>query len=177
MATSGAAKRYAQAAFELAKSQDALDRWEQDLRRVSDTLTMPQVHTFFASPSVPDEAKRQALASLLPAEADQFVRNLMLLMLDRGRLDLVPAVAATFHDLVLDERGVAIANITTAVELQPLELQQVVSQVGRITGKEISPRTFVDESLIGGIVVRVGDQLIDGSVRTQLIQLREQMSR
>ena len=177
MATSGAAKRYAQAAFELAKGQNALDIWERDLGRVSDTLANSRVHEFFSNPAVPDEAKRQALTTMLPSDADQFVRNLVLLMLDRDRLDILPATVAEFHDLVLADRGIAIANITTAVELQPMELQQVVSQVSRITGKEISPRTFVDESLIGGIVVRVGDTLIDGSVRTQLIQLREQMSR
>jgi F-type H+-transporting ATPase subunit delta len=176
MAASGAARRYAQAAFELAKGQDALDTWERDLARLNSALSNPTVHEFFDNPAIPDDAKRQALTTLLPSDADTYVRNLAMLMLDRGRLSHLPGVVETFHDLVLADRGIAIANITTAIELDPQELQQVVAQVGRIIGKEISPRTFVDESIIGGVVVRVGDSLIDGSVRTQLIQLREQMT-
>ena len=176
MAASGAARRYAQAAFELAKGQGALDTWERDLARLNGALSNPTVHEFFDHPAIPDEAKRQSLTTLLPSDADTFVRNLAMLMLDRGRLNQLPGVVEAFHDLVLQDRGIAIANITTAIELDPQELQQVVAQVGRIIGKEISPRTFVDESIIGGVVVRVGDSLIDGSVRTQLIQLREQMT-
>lgn len=175
MAASGAAKRYAQAAFELAKSQGKLDIWERDLGRLLTTMDNATVHEFFASPAVPEDAKREAIGTLLPADADKFVRNLLLLMLDRGRLDLLPGVVEHFRDLVLQDRGIAIANITTAVELQPAELRQVVGQLERIVGKEISPRTYLDPSIIGGIVVHVGDTLIDGSVRTQITRLRAQM--
>jgi F-type H+-transporting ATPase subunit delta len=175
MAASGAAKRYAQAAFELAKAQGTLDVWERDLGRLLAAMQNPTVHEFFDNPAIPDDAKRQAIGTLLPADADTYVRNLALLMLERGRLELLPAAVETFHDLVLEDRGIAIANITTAIELQPDELQQVVAQLGQIVGKEISPRTFVDPSIIGGVLVHVGDTLIDGSVRTQLVRLREQM--
>ena len=175
MAASGAAKRYAQAAFEIAKAQGALDVWERDLGRLLAAMQNPTVHEFFDNPAIPDEAKRRAIGTLLPADADKLVRNLTLLMLDRDRLTILPAVVETFHDLVLEDRGVAIANITTAIELSPAELQQVVDQLNRIVGMEISPRTFVDPSIIGGVLVHVGDTLIDGSVRSQLVRLREQM--
>ena len=176
MAASGAAKRYAQAAFELAKSQNKLDVWERDLGRLLTAMENPTVHEFFENPAIPDEAKRQAIGTLLPGDADKFVRNLLLLMLDRGRLDLLPGVVETFRELVLEDRGIAIANITTAIELQPAELRQVVAQLARLVDKEIEPRTFVDPAIIGGVVVHVGDTLIDGSVRTQIAQLREQMA-
>lgn len=175
MAASGAAKRYAQAAFELAKSQHKLDVWERDLGRLLTAMENPTVHEFFENPAIPDEAKRHAIGTLLPDDADTFVRNLLLLMLDRGRLDLLPGLVETFRELVLVDRGIAIANITTAIELQPAELRQVVAQIGRLVGKEIEPRTYVDPAIIGGVVVHVGDTLIDGSVRTQIARLREQM--
>ena len=176
MAVAGAAKRYAQAAFDLARERQALDEWERALDQAVGVLRNPEVSEFFESPAIPEEAKQQAITQLLPAEAQRYVRNLLLLLLERRRLSQLPEVAAVFHDLVLEERGIAVANVTTAVPLSSEEADRVRNRLRELVGKTIEMRTNVDPGIIGGLVVRVGDDLIDGSVRTQLNQLRQRLA-
>lgn len=176
MAVAGAAKRYAQAAFDIAKGQQALDEWERDLDRVVGVLGNSEVSEFFDSPAIPEDAKQKAIAGILPGEEQRYVRNLLLLLLERRRLPQLPQVAEVFHDLVLEERGIAVANVTTAVPLSSEEADRVRNRLRELVGKTIEMRTNVDPGIIGGLVVRVGDDLIDGSVRTQLNQLRQRLA-
>jgi len=177
MSVGGAAKRYAQAAFDVAKEHDKLDEWERELTQLTATLGNPESEEFFEHPAVPPEAKQAALRTMVTGEDQQAVRNLLLLLLERDRLHQLPQIVEVFHSLVLEDRGVAIANVTTAVELQPKELDLVRSRLRQMVGKEIQITTQVDPEIIGGIVVRIGDMLLDGSVLTQLKQLRQRMSR
>lgn len=175
MRVAGAAKRYAQAAFEIAREQGTLEEWEQDLQILSDALQDPAVSEFFESPAVPIEAKQQAIEKVLPGESQRYVRNLALLLLERGRLAQLPQVYQVFHDLVLEARGIAVADVTTAVPLSEAEEEQVRTQLAQMIGKTVEMRPHVDPEIIGGLVVRVDDTLIDGSVRTQLAELRQRM--
>jgi F-type H+-transporting ATPase subunit delta len=177
MSVGGAAKRYAQAAFFVAKEHDQLDEWERQLAQLSATLAIPESEEFFEHPAVPPEAKQEALRTMIRGEDQQSVRNLMLLLLERDRLQQLPQIAEVFHSLVLEDRGIAVASVTTAVELQPEELELIRNRLRQMVGKEVQITTRVDPEIIGGIVVRIGDMLLDGSVRTQLKQLRQRMSR
>lgn len=176
MAVAGAAKRYAQAAFSIAKEQGTFDEWERDLQRLRDVLSDPTVTEFFESPAVPEDAKQRAIVEVLPNETRRYVRNLALLLLERDRIMQLPQVVEVFHELVLEARGIAVAEVTTAVELTAPEAEEVRERLARIMAKRIEMRVRVDPAIIGGLVVRVGDNLIDGSVRTQLAQLRQRMA-
>lgn len=177
MSVGGAAKRYAQAAFDVAKEHGKLDDWEQQLNRINATLQNPEAEEFFVHPAVPPEAKQQALRTLVPGEDHKYVRNLMLLLLERDRLQQLPQIVDVFHEMVLVDRGVVIADVTTAVELEAAETERVRARLTQMIGKEVQIRTHVDANIIGGIVIHMGDTLIDGSVRTQLRQLRQSMAR
>lgn len=177
MSVGGAAKRYAQAAFFVAKEHNQLDEWERELAQLSVTLAIPESEEFFEHPAVPPEAKQEALRTMITGDEQQEVRNLLLLLLERDRLHQLPQIVDVFHTLVLEDRGIAIAIVTTAVELQPEELELIRYRVQQMVGKEIQITANVDPDIIGGIVVRIGDMLLDGSVRTQLKQLRQRMSR
>ncbi len=177
MSVGGAAKRYAKAAFDVAKNHGQLDEWEVELTRLNETLQNPQAQEFFEHPSVPPEAKQSALQSLAPGEDERFIRNLLLLLLERGRLQQLPQIVEVFHSLVLQERGIVIADVTTAVELEQGEIERVRVRLQQMVGKTIEVRLHVDPRIVGGIVIHMGDTLIDGSVQTQLRQLRQQMSR
>src|SRR6185312_4135312 len=177
MSVGGAAKRYAQAAFYVAKEHGKLDEWEQELTRLNAALENPESEEFFEHPAVSPEAKQSALRTMITGDDQDSVRNLMLLLLERDRLQQLPQIVEVFHSLVLEDRGVAIANVTTAIELQPDELELIRARLQPIIGKQIQIKTEVDPAIIGGIVVRVGDMLLDGSVRTQLKQLRQRMAR
>lgn len=175
MAGAGAAKRYAQAAFDIAKQQNQLDRWEHDLGQLSEVMTGDLVAEFFENPVVPVAAKQEAIEKALPAPEQRYVRNLALLLLERDRLSQLPDVVSVFHELVLQERGIAIAGVTTAVPLSKGEQSELQARLSKMIGKTIELRPSVDPDIIGGLIVRIGDNLIDGSIRSQLSQLRNQM--
>jgi F-type H+-transporting ATPase subunit delta len=172
---SGAAKRYAQAVFSLAKERGTLDAWQADLARLDQVMADPVVASYLTSPSVAAAEKQRALGTLL-ADAQVETKNLVQLLIQRQRLDIIPDVVQIFGDMLLNERGIAIAEVTTAEPLGPDQQDVVRARLSRLVGKEIELRARTDPSIIGGIIARVGDQLIDGSVTTQLRRLRARLA-
>ena len=171
---SGAARRYADAVLGLAKERGTLDAWQADLARLDALMRDPGASSYLGSPDVPGERKRALIDRVLD-NAQPEARNLARLLLDRGRLGDVSRIALLFNEGVLAERGIAVANVTTAEELGVREQAAVRAQLQAIIGKRIELQTHVDPSIIGGIVARVGDQLIDGSVVNQLRRLRTRL--
>ena len=176
MASRGVAKRYAQAVFGLAEETGTHDQWLADLGRLTSAIEDPMVGEFFKSPNVSSERKRSAVAELFPGEDQKLVRNLAYIMADRHRLDSAPLLFDVYRDLVLESRGIAIANVTTAVEMTSAEEARVREGLKSIVGREVELRTAVDPDIIGGMVARIGDRLVDGSVVTQLNRLRLQIA-
>jgi len=172
---SGAAKRYAQAVLELAKERNTLDEWQVDLARLAEMMRDPSAEQFLENPNVPEDRKREVVNHVL-AQAQPEARNLAQMLIERGRLGIAPRLAQIFDESVLAERGMAIADVTTAEPLGPEAEAAIRDQLSRLIGKQIQMRTHVDESIIGGIVARVGDQLIDGSVINQLRRLRARLA-
>lgn len=176
MASRGVAKRYAQAVFELAEESGTHDQWLADLSRLAAAVEDSVVGEFFMSPNVSNERKRAAIAEMLPGDDQQLARNLAVMLTERQRIDSVPLLYEVFTDLVLESRGIAIANVTTAVEMTPEEAQVVRNGLRNIVGREVELRASVDPEIIGGMVARVGDQLVDGSILSQLHRLRLQIA-
>ena len=173
---SGAAKRYAQAVLGLAKERGTLDAWYEDLARLDEVMREPRAAQYFASPNVATVDKLGLLDRVL-AGAQPEARNLARLLVERDRLDIVPQLFQIYADARLAEQGVAIAEVTTAEPLGMLEQEVVREQLGRMVGKRIELRLHTDPSIIGGVIARVGDRLIDGSVINQLRALRERLAR
>ena len=172
---SGAAKRYAQAVLGLAKERGTLDAWQTDLARLDELMRDPQAAGYFDSPAVPAANKLKVLDDVI-ALGQPEARNLVRLLVERGRLGSVPEIRRMFEEGLLAERGMAIADVTTAEPLGLREQAAVRAQLGDLIGKRIELRLHVDPEIIGGIVARVGDQLIDGSVVNQLRRLRDRLA-
>lgn len=170
-----AARRYAQAVFEIGDAAGTLERWERDLSRVVEALDDPRVAAFFASPKSPAARKREIVAQILGPGGEPLVANLVGLLIERGRLAMLPQLYADFHELLLARQGIAVGDITTAIPLGPDELAAVRGRLKALVGKELELRPHVDPEIIGGIIVRIGDSLIDGSVTSQLRRLRERL--
>jgi F-type H+-transporting ATPase subunit delta len=171
------ARRYAEAVFDLARESGNYDAWQRDLTTLAETASDPATGYFFANPSIPANAKLNALNTLLPDANQQEARNLARMLIGRHRFQELPLMLRTFEELRLLERGIAIAEVTTAVELTPQEQANVQRGLERIVGRTIEMRARVDPDIIGGIVARIGDQLIDGSAASQLRNLRMALSR
>jgi F-type H+-transporting ATPase subunit delta len=173
---SGAAiRRYAQAVFEMADGQGELAAWERDLSALARAFENPQIAAIFASPQVATSQKRSLADEILGPTGQPLVRNLVGLLIERGRIGSFPQLYTAFHDRMLERQGIAVGEVTTAVPLGPEEVELVRQRLGTLLGKQIEIRTVVDPNIIGGIIARVGDQLIDGSVIGQLRKLRERL--
>lgn len=175
MAIAGAAKRYGQAAFDVAREHNAIDQWERDLDMLSSLLSDDASMEFFESPAVNRSAKVKVLEDILPADDQVLIRNLLLLLLERRRFYQVQDVIEMFRELALEHRGIAVARVETAVELTHDEETLVKERLSTVLGKQVEVLARVNPDIIGGIVAQVGDELIDGSVRTQLAALRRRM--
>jgi F-type H+-transporting ATPase subunit delta len=177
MAVQGVGRRYAEAIFDLATTTEMQERWLTSLRMLADAVQDDETRAFFTNPAVPAQVKEEALASVLSGEANLEARNLVRMLIQRRRFDRIPSILEAFEELLLRSQGIAVADVTTAVALSGQQQVEVRAQLSRIVGSEVEVRPHVDESIIGGIVARIGDQLIDGSVRTQLRDLRASLGR
>jgi F-type H+-transporting ATPase subunit delta len=177
-ATSATAQRYATAAFTVAAESNAYDEWLATLDELARIMGMTSARIVFTSPTVSASDKRAALDKLLPSVQPN-VRSFLNILADRDRLDEVPGIAQALHDLINKRRGIVTAEVTTAVPLDA-QLEQVVAQ--RLASylnrrpEQVTIRARVDPNIIGGVVARVGDQLIDDSVRGRLERLRRALS-
>ena len=174
MAATG--RRYAQAAFELAKEKDNLDRWVEDLARAAEVLGDPDVLCFLDAPQVTDSVKLDGIGKLL-ADVDPLVRNTVNLMTVNRDISKFADTFRVFSEMADEHRGIARAAVVTAVPLDKAQRDQVAAGLAKLVGRnEVDITESVDPSIIGGVVARVGDRLIDGSTRTQLQAMRNSLA-
>ena len=170
-----AARRYAEAAFEIGRSDRALDAWERDLERLRDALADEDLRGLVEHPAVAFADKERVVRRVV-GEVSPEALNLVLLMVRRGRPGQIGAMVEHFRALVRRHRGIALAEVRTALPLEDVQRTAVVERLHELTGDEIEINEVVDESLIGGIAVRIGDRLYDASVRSRLERLRAQLT-
>jgi F-type H+-transporting ATPase subunit delta len=128
-----------------------------------------------AAPQIPDDEKRKLVRAVL-AGADPAVINFMLFVIDKGRTEHIPRIIEVYGQLLDAARGVVEATITSAVPLTGDEVTRIVGRLERISGKKVRHRVQVDPQILGGVVIIIGGEIIDHSVRHDLARLRESLS-
>jgi F-type H+-transporting ATPase subunit delta len=170
-----AARRYAEAAFQVAGESDALDRWQADLAVLDETLAVPELRAVIEHPAVAFADKERILRRAV-ARVGAEPLNLVLLMIRRGRPGAIPAMRRHFEELVRRQRGIARAEIRSALPLEKEDRAELERTLARLAGREVELTELVDPSLIGGISVRIGDRLYDASIRSRLERLRARLT-
>jgi len=170
-----APRRYAEAAFEVAQRDDEVAAWRRELDAAAAICADPDVVQALGNPAVPLEQRWSAAQKIFGTVVGRPVLNLIGLMLRRGRIDQLPRIAAEFRRLDNARQGIVLAHVTSAAPLTDQETRAVVARMEQFTGGRVELDVSVDPSLLGGLVVRVGDRLIDGSVRGRLERLRNQL--
>ncbi len=170
-----AAKRYAEAAYLIARENGTEEAWSDGLSAMSALFSDPQATAFFLNSQVPPKEK-QALVRKTLEGVEKDVLSLALILLRRVRTSLAPGIADAYQELLDEARGVSHATVTTAVPLNDEELEVVKKKLAEIAGGEVVVETEVDEDILGGVIVRIGDRLIDGSTRNRLLALKQQLA-
>ncbi len=175
--TTTAARRYAEASFALAKEEDALDAWGRELETAAGLLGIPEIARYIDNPAAPFVDRRRVVERLLGGgRVRAQVENLVQLLARRGRISILPAVAAEYRRLLNEERGILEALVTSPAPLDEADLDALRRKIEAMTGARVEITGAVDPALIGGLTVRVGDTLIDASVRGRLERLRERLT-
>jgi len=170
-----AARRYAEAAFQLASRDNELDDYGDGLDRAVTMLSDDRVLGVLRNPAQPLRERIDLVDKVLAEHVPATVRRLVGLLVERGRIDRLGAVAAEYRRLLNRERGVVEAVATAAAPLTGDETEALQRKVAQMTGRTVDLRIEIDEALIGGLTVRVGDTLYDASVRGRLERLRSRL--
>ena len=169
-----AAKRYAEAAYLLARERADEDAWSAGLAAMGALFGDDQAKPLFESALVPPSHKL-ALVERALAGVEPLVLNLARLLVRRRRTSLGPQIAEAFQELLDRAKGISHATVTSAVPLSPDDRRAVEQKLREMTGGEVILDTEVDQGILGGLVVRIGDRLIDGSTRSRLIALKQRL--
>lgn len=169
-----AGRRYALAIADLARDHGDAEQWD-DAVDALDALTSTPAYASVLSGDDVDDARLQAIVREVVPGIGNVQLNLFRLLRQKGRFVLGPSIASYYRELRDEERGIVRAEVRTAVALDDATREAIVQGLREQTGKSVEIETAVDESLIGGVVIRIGDRLIDGSTRGRLRALREQL--
>jgi F-type H+-transporting ATPase subunit delta len=169
------ARRYAGAIFDIGLKQKTLDRTLADVQEIADLFSKRILAYLLREPKIPAERKESAIRQGLASEVLPTSLNLALLVVQRGLVDLMPNIARELNQLVLDYKNEARAEVITAAQMDESQRSQVQRALERMTGKKIQLETRVQPNILGGVVARVGDQVIDGSVERRLKLLQQQL--
>lgn len=177
MTVSVYASRYARAIFRMALESKELNRWQTDMHQVASVLRDPALLALLNNPQVNWEEKQNQLSRRL-GEVHPTLSKLVAVLAAKGKLALVSEIADKYQRLLDNYRGIEgaeIAEVITAVPLDADYQLKLAQRVTEIVGKSVILKPQVDPSIIGGIVIRVGDKLIDGSIRNKLAALRKEL--
>jgi F-type H+-transporting ATPase subunit delta len=174
MPRSNVARRYAQGLFQLAESEHAVDRWRGQLDQLESLLNDDVLRAAFANPSVTTSRRLELAKRLAPGLAPQ-TQNLLRLLVEHRRTADISEISREFDRMANEAAGIVDATLTTAVDLTDADRKRYEEDLARRLNRKVRLEHRRDPSLIGGATVQFGDRLIDGSVRTQLAQLRQRL--
>lgn len=169
------ARRYAQAILELAVAHDNVDQWHDDLQTLSDVWRSTPVAVQLDDPKRGRSRRMEDARGLVQGRVNPLAVNLVLLLVQRGRAALVPVIARQFERIERDREGRVTARVTSAIALTDEQRANLRDQLGRRSGKTVDLEEKVDPSIMGGLVVRVGDELIDASIAERLRRIQAQL--
>ena len=174
MAQKLSGKRYAQAIFDLALENDQAEQWGQDLAVVAEVFEDSDFNALLKHADVAAGDKLAATASVL-AGINPLVRNLVDLLVSKNSVDSIGGVYSGYNELLDRHLGRQRVEITTAVPLESAETDRISSFVNGLINNEVVLTTMVDESILGGLVIQIGDRLLDGSTKARLDGLRNRL--
>lgn len=173
--SSPVARRYAKALYMIGVEENRLDALSREVKSLGDAVRVSrELATLLSNPVVAQQTRRAVMTEVMGRlTLSPTAKNFALLLTDRRRGDLIPAVSEALTALSDERAGKVQAEVTSATALTESQMQKVRAALERLTGKSVSMSHKVDPSLLGGMVTRIGDKVYDGSLRTRLDEIRQ----
>jgi F-type H+-transporting ATPase subunit delta len=176
MIESQVARRYATALFRTAKRIDQVERILEDLKAIADLLRKdPSLKNFLEAPQILDQYKKELFTTAFKHIVSEALFSFLILVLDKHRIQYLLGMAEEYERLVKEDQGILQARIITARALDSVFRNRLKEELEKSTGKKIEMLLKIDPEIIGGIIVILGNQIIDKSIRHQLDELKEEM--
>ena len=170
------ANKYAVAIFELAKEENQLEAYGTQLEEVAALIdSQADLKAFVQNPQVQPKAKKEIITKLFKEDLASTVYNFIMLLIDKRRESLLAEIVALYQTLSNEARNIVKADVTVAALLSKEQEAGLVAKLEQVTGKQVLIRTHVDKSILGGVIVKIGDKLIDGSIVRQMQSLQKQL--
>jgi F-type H+-transporting ATPase subunit delta len=172
-----AIRGYAQALFSIAEAEGALETVEDELFRFARTLEHEnQLRETLTDPALPVDRKKAVLSEILGEKAGPHTVSILGFLVEQGKARELGLIVEELVELAAERRKAAVAEVRTAIPLDDDHKRRLADALEKATGKTVQLKVVVDPSVIGGVVARVGDQVIDGSIRKRLELAKERMS-
>jgi len=168
------ARPYAEALFRVAKAGNGatnLAAWSDLVSEMAQVAALPDVKALADNPKVSNQLIVDTFLSVLKSPVNNEAKNFINMLVENGRMSLLPEIGAQFHALKNAQEGAADAEITSAFELSDAQVKELVATLEKKFGRKLNPSVTVDPALIGGVRVLVGDEVLDTSVRAKLQQM------
>ncbi len=176
MPAAASARRYAQAVFEIASESGELERWLDDLTLMADSITNEEFRQTLSAPRISMAQKEALIRESLGSSVGPLALNLMALLASRGLVHMLPGIADVFQEMLDAHQGIERAEVVSAVSLTDDQQQHVARMLNDLSGKDVRLTTRIDPEILGGLVIRVGDKVMDGSARTRLQNMRREIA-
>lgn len=166
--------QYAAGLYEIAKGEGEIDRVRAEMLEIGRAFeSSNELRDALSNPQLPNDRKEAIVADILGTRATDVTRNFVSFVVGMGRANSIPAIANSLADAAAAASSKEVAEIRTAIELDEETVSRIIGALERKTGKTLEPKVVVDPTVMGGIVARVGDTVIDGSVQKRLSSLRQ----
>jgi F-type H+-transporting ATPase subunit delta len=162
------ARPYAEAVFKLAVERGALDKWGDLLSEMAGIAGHPDMRAAISNPKIADSALAELFLSVVKSPLEEEAKNFVRVLIDNGRLGLLPQIRTQFDELKGEHEGVAEAEVVSAFPMSDAELGMLTTTLEKHFKRKIKPTVRIDKELIGGVKVTVGDEVLDASIRTRL---------
>lgn len=172
-------RRYAKALLLIGKEDGQAELYGEQLDEFSKLISQnKQLEQAFTNPLYDAAGRKRVLVSVIELlDLSEIVKAFLLLLFDKGRIGLLDSINDFYQKLADEYKGVALASLVSATELSSEAIEKIRESLSKMTGKQVKLEVKQDPDLIGGIVTRIGDLVLDGSVRTQLLNMRESLKR
>lgn len=171
---SNVARRYAAGVFQLAQEEEAIDAWRAELTKLEELLQDDVLVAAFRNPAV-GISRRMELAELLKPELRPETENLLRLLVEHHRTGEIRRIRREFERLADEASGIVHATVATAIELEADDRKRFEQALAKKLGRKVTVEFSTDPGIVGGATIQIGDHLVDGTVRTQLARLRQEL--
>ena len=168
--------RYSRALFQLANEKNLLDKVSEDMVFISEICKMDEIKEVLESPVIVPSKKKLIIHSILEKNVEKITLALIDLLIKNGRESHLPAVARVFIDETLKFKGITETYLTTAVPVNDKSRKDITEMISSVFKTKVELRETIDESIIGGFILKVNDNFIDASVRNKLRKIRKELS-